>query len=117
MFVFSQQANQATDTPQQQEANPSSTSQEQANTRASTTPQQQQPQRSPQQQQPQRSPQQQPRRRRRTRRRLTAADARELLVTAAQERAQAELANSRSIRQAVGILGNMVSILGRIESR
>lgn len=63
--------------------------------------------------------QEQRRRRRRQLRcpRLTAQDARQQLVAATQSRAQAELANSRSIARAVDLLGNVVSVLTRIEAR
>ncbi|CAH0398603.1 unnamed protein product [Chilo suppressalis] len=51
------------------------------------------------------------------RRSLTAAAAIEKLVVAAQVRAKAEKANSESIRRAVIILGEMTTVLKRIERR
>lgn len=57
------------------------------------------------------------RRRRRRRPALSAADAREQLVSASQTRAQAELANSRSLERAVSIFGEMLSIMRRIEAK
>lgn len=49
--------------------------------------------------------------------RLTAQAARQQLVSAAQMRAQAELANSRSITRAIDLLAEVVSVLRRIEAR
>ncbi|XP_052752329.1 uncharacterized protein LOC128200975 [Galleria mellonella] len=56
-----------------------------------------------------------PRRRRRLRRRhVSIAEAREQLVATSRSRAEAELANSRSIEQAVGILKEMLDVMKRI---